>query len=216
MAWEWLHPVGTTVGAMITAGFGGWFGGRRSRKDQEAQHRFEREQALTEHGRDKVDAAISALRFLQRHTHELIGGDFLLTGAEPNEIATQYERLTQAIPYLTDTATRNDIDLVREIIGDGMFERYSGPRAAHSAVWQAGRLGREALGRYLRGDPWEQSEELSQLRRDHADYTQIYIEEMDAIADAEKQWRGEQAAARRREQRQRRKPKRDNERPSGD
>jgi hypothetical protein len=70
MTAEWLTPTGTIVGAMITAGFGGWLGGRRSKKEQDTQHRFEREQALAEHGRDKVDGAISSLYFLQGHSRE--------------------------------------------------------------------------------------------------------------------------------------------------
>jgi hypothetical protein len=202
MTWEWLPPVGTIVGAMITAGVGGWLGGRRSRKDQEAQHRFEREQALTEHGRDKVDDAISALRFLQRHSHEVVEGDFALPDAEPSDVATHYERLVQAIPYLTDKATRNDIELVHEIVADGLFKRYTGPSVARRVVWRACGLGLAVLGRYLRGEPWEPSEELTELRRDHGEYAQIYAEEMEANAAAEQKWRKSQAAAQRKRREQ--------------
>ncbi|SFQ28442.1 hypothetical protein [Amycolatopsis rubida] len=54
MVWEWVAPVGTVLGASITAGFGGWLGGRQSRKSQERQHEFERKKVLAERGQDKV------------------------------------------------------------------------------------------------------------------------------------------------------------------
>lgn len=112
-------------------------------------------------------------------------------------MATHHERLVQAIPYLTDTATRNDIELVHEIVADGLFEKYTGPNAALSTIWRACGLGMAALGRYLRGEPWEPSEELTQLRRNHAEYTQIHTEEMEANAAAEREWRKSQSAAQR-------------------
>lgn len=217
MTWEWLPPVGTIVGAMITAGVGGWIGGRRSRKDQEAQHRFEREKALTEHGRDKVDGAITALRFLQQHVREVVEGDFALPDAEPSEVATHHERLAQAIPYLTDTATRYDIEVVHEIVADArIIQRYGGPQVARSFVLRACGPGLAALGRYLRGEPWEPSEELAQLRRDHAEYSQIYSEEMEANAAAGEEWRKSQAAAQREKREQAGKTKQEHEPPSND
>jgi len=183
-------------------------------KGPRAQHRFEREQALTAHGRDKVDDAISALRFLQRHTREVVEGDFALPDAAPSDLAAHYERLGQAIPYLTTTATRTDIELVHDIVGDGLFERYRGPGAARHAVWLACRLGQAGLGRYLRGEPWQSSEELAQLRSDHAEYSQLYTEEMEANAAAEQEWRKAQAGARQKKGKQVRTPEQEADSPS--
>ncbi|WP_414942015.1 hypothetical protein [Amycolatopsis sp. cmx-11-51] len=118
---------------MITAGFGGWLGGRRSQKELKAQHQFERTKALTEHGRDKIGGAISALRFLHRHNQEAADGDLLAPDAEGNEIGKRYDLLAEAIPYIAEARTRKDVELVHSIIGDAwIMERYSN---AGSAPW---------------------------------------------------------------------------------
>lgn len=197
MTWEWLAPVGTIVGASITAGIGGWLGGRRSRKDQEAQHRFEREQALTEHGRVKVDDAIAALRFLSGHTRETAEGDFLPPNAQPSELADHYERLGRAIPYLADVSTRSDIELVLEIITNAWaIEHHTYVDSAPRVVWRACQAGLAALGRYLRGDPWETSEDLEALGRAVVEANEIQEDLYQMQQTDYRKMRHEQAQAR--------------------
>ncbi|MBE8520724.1 hypothetical protein ILP97_25110 [Amycolatopsis sp. H6(2020)] len=196
MSWEWLPPTGTIIGAMITAGIGGWIGGRRSRKELEAQHRFEREQALTEHGRDNVDRAISALRYLQRHNRQVADGDFTSSDADDSEIGSHYDQISQAIPYLTDARARTDIALVHEILGAASsIERYSGAGRAPSIVYRACEAGLVVLGRYLRGEQWEVSEQLAALERHQAEAAEIEDEIYEQNQASYREWLKEQAAS---------------------
>lgn len=177
MAWEWLTSAGTVVGASITAGLGGWLGGRRSRKELEAQHRFERERALTEHSRSRIDDAISALRFLRRHASKVADAQLGDRDANWQDGNEYYERLAHAIPYLLDTGTRHDIELVYDVLADAwVMERYSGAGRAHGTVWRACDEGLLTLGRYLRSEPWIGSAELDRLRAAHADTIAIQEE----------------------------------------
>ncbi|HEY3482490.1 MAG TPA: hypothetical protein VGL02_26670, partial [Streptomyces sp.] len=117
MTWEWLAPVGTVVGAGITAGFGGWFGGRQSRKNQERQHEFEREKALADRGRDKIDQAAVALRFLGQHASAVARWRTASSPVEhSDEFSEQHDRIGLAIPYLVDARVRRDIELVHDLI----------------------------------------------------------------------------------------------------
>ncbi|WP_414943244.1 hypothetical protein [Amycolatopsis sp. cmx-11-32] len=182
---------------MITAGFGGWLGGRRSQKELKAQHQFERTKALTEHGRDKIGGAISALRFLHRHNQEAADGDLLAPDAEGNEIGKRYDLLAEAIPYIAEARTRKDVELVHSIIGDAwIMERYSNAGSAPRIVSRACRSGLDALGRYLRDEAWEASKDLDSLERAQARAEEIQNEMYEENQASYREWLKEQAAAR--------------------
>ncbi|SFQ26663.1 hypothetical protein [Amycolatopsis rubida] len=171
MVWEWVAPVGTVLGASITAGFGGWLGGRQSRKNQERQHKFERKKALAERGQDKVDQAAVALRFLGQHASAVA---HWRTASEPverqDDFSEQHDRIGLAIPYLLDEQVRRDIELVHDLIqhvhGIQMLSRGEAPQPVE-IVSAACREGLLVLGRYLRQEPWEPSAELASLREVH-------------------------------------------------
>jgi hypothetical protein len=168
MAWEWLAPTGTVVGASITAGFGGWWGGRRSRKDQEAQQNFERERAITAHARERVDDAIAALRFLRRHHEEVASWKGPLPAGTLDEVRAQYEVLGRAIEYLGDPAVRFDIGVVHKVLGSlatfGSLNDLGVHRAAE-LVQVACDAGIGALGQYMRGEPRVASADLVRLHQ---------------------------------------------------
>jgi hypothetical protein len=189
MAWEWLAPAATIVGSGITAGFGGWVGGRLSHKQQGAQHQFEREQALTAYGRDKIDDAVSAFRFIQHHAREFVDDDLASPIDESNTAQTLQERIARAVPYITDAAVRADVELAHELLDNPwVVEQYGGGGSSRSIVWQACRGGRLALERYLRGEPRVPSKELDDLRQVQAEAYELQNEiyEQDAADDRAK------------------------------
>ncbi|MFI6031609.1 hypothetical protein [Amycolatopsis magusensis] len=178
MAWEWLAPTATVVGASITAGFGGWLGGRQSRRNQERQHQFEREKALTDRGKDRIDQAAVALRFLSQRAgtvarwtgHEPRPGKGHGERAEdePTDFSEQHDQIGQAIPYILDEQVRRDIELVHHLIHRAFDMRFyiSGEvPPAVEIITVACREGLLVLGRYLRQEPWEPSAELAPLRK---------------------------------------------------
>ncbi|WP_410607533.1 hypothetical protein [Amycolatopsis sp. lyj-109] len=186
MTAEWLTPTGTIVGAMITAGFGGWLGGRRSKKEQDTQHRFEREQALAEHGRDKVDGAISSLYFLQGHSREAAEVSNQQASVEHPGVLEQHQRLERALPYLTNAQVRADAELVHGVIRDAWLMVQFGDGyvigSAQEIVWRVCREGIALLGRYLRMEPHQTSAELDRMRRiyDEANHAfGVYLGEID-------------------------------------
>lgn len=159
MAAEWLAPVGTIVAASITAGFGGWIGGRRSRKDQDAQHRFERETALTEQGREKARDAITALRYLQRHRRAVVEWSGVAPEGDLDLVHEQHERLGQAIEYFHDESVRHQIELVYDALDSSyVVTTYGDSDVGEPGVmiWRACQEGRAVLGRYLRGEPTQE------------------------------------------------------------
>lgn len=178
MVSEWLAPLGT----IATAGLGGWLGGRRSRKGQEAQHRFEREKALTDHGRDRVDDAITALRFLQAHAHAVINPSGKASAVDLEEVARQAELLVRAIPYLTDPQTRSAVELIHSTLSHAWaLEQYSSADLGDQQVIvrRSCGAGVEVLGRYLRYEPWVDDDYLARLR-DADDEALAELAEQDA------------------------------------
>jgi hypothetical protein len=197
MALEWFPPTATIIGAMITAGFGGWLGGRRSQKELKAQHRFERQKALTEHGWDKIDGAISALRFLERRGRAAADGNLWAPDIEDKELGRHFDLLAEAPPYITEARTRKDIELVHSIIGDAwIVEHYSKAGSAPRVVFRACRAGLTALGRYLRDEPWEASEELASLEQALAEAEEIQADLYEEDHASYREWLKKRAAAR--------------------
>lgn len=157
MAWEWLQPAGTIAAAGITAGFGGWLGGRRSRREQDAQHRFERDAALTEQGREKARESIATLRYLQRHRSTVAdwSGNVIPEG-DLSPTQQQHERLGEAIEYFHDEAVRRQVELIYDAVaGSWVVTRfsYSDIDDPKVMIWRACEEGRAVIGRYLRGEP---------------------------------------------------------------
>lgn len=129
-----------------------------SRKHLEAQRRFEREKALTEHGRDKIDGAIAALRLLQRHNWETVAADLVSPNALDNEVRRRYDLLAETIPCITDLGARTDVEIVHAVIGSVWnIEHHTVLDSAPRIVWRACRAGLVTLGGYLRDEPWEES-----------------------------------------------------------
>ena len=200
MAWEWVAPVGTVVGAGITAGFGGWLGGRQSRKNQERQHEFERKTTLAARGQDKVDQAAVALRFLGQHAGAVARWRTASSPVEgPDEFSEQHDRIGLAIPYLLDDRVRRDIELVHDLIqyahGIQIYASGEVPPAVE-IVSVACREGLLVLGRYLRQEPWEPSAELPVLREVHEEASEAFAAEQRGNEEYEAELR--EAASRQR------------------
>ncbi|MGI8313160.1 hypothetical protein [Saccharopolyspora hattusasensis] len=167
MAWEWVAPVGTVVGASITAGFGGWFGGRQSRKNQERQHEFEKQTALTEQGREKAREAIAALRHLQRHQSTVVEWSNVTPAGDLDPAREQHERLGEAVEYFNDETVRRQVELVY----NSLHASYVVTRLGHLTIAnpelmisRACEEGRAVIGRYLRGEPAQESTFMADLR----------------------------------------------------
>lgn len=161
MAWEWLAPVGTVAGSMITAGVGAYFG---SKKTQERQHKFERENAVLERGRDKADQAVEALRALQKDSElaALLDSPNEVAVLQPAqraralELGRHLDQLGRAIEYLTDPVVRSEIELVYDTIHESSVLLMFGEgedTTAQALVWCACREGLAVLGRYVRNEP---------------------------------------------------------------
>lgn len=161
MAWEWVAPLGAVAGAVA----GGMIAVFATSRTQRRQHEFDRAQALAEHGRDRIDAALAALRFLRRHAREIAGDGLIGTGPEHTDFAVHHERLAEVIPYLADAEVRDDLELVRRVLGDTWeMERYSSAGRAPGIVVRACDAGIDTLVRHLRGEQREASPTLEQLR----------------------------------------------------
>ena len=175
MAWEWAAPVGTVAGAMITAWFGAYYGGRRT---QERQHKFERESSVRARGREKADVAIEALRALQKDNELAAALDAPGRPAENSDVADErvkarklrdeLESLGAAVEYLTDPVVRSEIELVHNVIGDSHIVMLFGEgeqTTAAAMIWVACGEGIAVLGRYLRDEfAQEPSDRMKALR----------------------------------------------------
>ncbi len=176
MAWEWLAPTGTVVGAMITAGLGAWIGGRHAGRTQERQHKFERETTVLARGREKADDAIAALQvLLLQHTDTLAGWNPVSASNDSDNEAqcrAAYERLGATIEYLTDRKVRDQIYVIYFAVGQSdmvtrfgnidLGEDFNEPTAMIS---HACHEGLKILGRYLRDGPTQEpSQYLEKLR----------------------------------------------------
>jgi hypothetical protein len=156
LAWEWLAPTGTVLGAGITAGLGGWLGSRHTRTTQQRQHDFDRKKVVDERGRAKADEAVTALRFLGRHTEEVAEWSTASPAGELTLAQLELDRLAQAIDYLTDDVVRQQMQAVHDVIAESDVafrygsHDYGSPRAM---IWRACREGVEILGRYVRNQP---------------------------------------------------------------
>lgn len=163
-------PLGTVIAAGITAGLGGWLGGRLSRKNQERQHRFEQEQALTLQGQEKAREAISALRHLQRNRRAVAEWSSALPEGELGDDHHHYDQLGQAIEFLNDKVVREQVELVYDAIAGAWtitrFGDHNISDASDVIIWRACHEGRTVLGRYLRAEPTQEpSDYLKSLRR---------------------------------------------------
>jgi hypothetical protein len=169
MTWEWIAPVGTVVGASITAGFGGWLGGRQSRKNLERQHEFETTAALTEQGREKAREAIAALRHVQRHRSTVAKWSGMTPEGDLDPEHEQHERLGEAIEYFHDETVRRQVELVYDSIASSWVVTRFGDSPTiddpQALIWRACEEGRAVIGRYLRGEPTQESTFMVELRR---------------------------------------------------
>ncbi|MGM1062165.1 hypothetical protein [Saccharothrix sp. Mg75] len=184
MAWEWLAPVGTVVGSMITAGVGAYFG---SKKTQERQHKFEHENAVLERGREKADQAIEALRTLQKDSElaALLDSPNEVAALQPAqraralELGRHLDQLGRAIEYLTDPMVRAEIDLVHDAIRESGILLMFGEgedTTAQPLVWCACREGLAVLGRYVRNEPPQPSSAYMKALRVRRDTGEAELE----------------------------------------
>ncbi|MPY97964.1 MAG: hypothetical protein GEU97_08180 [Actinophytocola sp.] len=161
--------MGTVIAAGITAGFGGWAGGRLARRTQTEQHKFEREKAVVSRGRERADEAITALRFLQRHRAEVANWSNPAPEGELSQVQDEYERLGRAIEYLSEGSVRDQVELLYGAIGDAFIVVGFGEHEFNDAeqmIWSACREGVTILGRYIRDEPTPQySDFLKALRQ---------------------------------------------------
>jgi hypothetical protein len=175
MSWQWLPsvgPWGPVLAAGLTAGLGGWFGGRQSRRNQERQHRFELDRAITEQGREAAREAIAALRYLQRNRRRVVEWSSAAPEGELQGDHEQFDQLGQTIEYLNDEAVRKQVELIHDVIADAwLITRFGNHNVTDKSdviIWRVCQEGRAILGRYLRGEPTEPpSNYLESLRHAH-------------------------------------------------
>jgi hypothetical protein len=167
MAWEWLAPLGTVAAAGVSAGFGGWYAGR---KTQERQHKFERETNVLERGREKADDAIAALRVLLKFSGLVADWHLVSPRHDPDDEAQSrdaYERLGGAVEYLTDPVVRRQIEFIYIVLEYSFLISKLGDCKLHehAITLLACKEGLAILGRYLRDEP---AQKLSQDMREVA------------------------------------------------
>jgi hypothetical protein len=140
---------------------------RRRTLNQERQHEFEAKTALTEQGRAKAREAIAALRYLQRHRSTVVEWSNVTPAGDLDPIREQHERLAEVIEYLNDETVRRQVELVYDVLhSTWIMTRFGDSTFASSEVmiWRACEEGRAVIGRYLRGEPAQESTVMADLR----------------------------------------------------
>lgn len=153
MAWEWVAPIGTVLGA-----FGGAFaGGRVSRRNQRIQR-----------GLTRADEAVEALHFLKANRYSVAS----ISGGNPKtDVETRCEhelvRLRSATGYLLNEQARTQVSIACDAIADAWLIHRFGKGdvdTPDTIIWRACGEALEVLERYVRnqkvGRPSEYTAEL--------------------------------------------------------